>query len=193
MRRLPRIAGAYLAASIAAGFTLALSALVLPYVGMALEGRTQLDIPPLTSLLFAWLVLGGWVSAFVAVLAFVPAVIVIVVAEVARLRSAALYGIVAAIAAIACWAAVIRENGPLPMPGLALSLAPERALVTGALVLVAGLGGLIGGLVYWRIAGRSAGDWRGGPPAQKPSLVSVQTPPGAAATVGSHAPPASQM
>jgi hypothetical protein len=155
--RLPRIAGGYLAACIAAGFTLGLSALVLPYVGAALEGRGQLDLPPLPSLLYAWLLLGAWIGVFVAVLAFVPAVVVVAVAEAARLRSAAFYGLVSALAAVACWAVVIRENGLLPMPGLAFSLAPERALVTGALVLAAALGGLTGGLVYWRIAGRSAG------------------------------------
>ena len=104
--RLPRIAGAYLAACVAAGFTLGLSALVLPFVGTALEGRGQLDLPPLASLLFAWLVLGAWISGFVAVLALVPAIVVIAVAEAARLRSAAFYGGVAAIAAIASWAVV---------------------------------------------------------------------------------------
>jgi hypothetical protein len=191
--RLPRIAGAYLAACIAAGFTLGLSALVLPFIGAALEGRGQVDLPPLASLLYAWLLLGAWIGAFVAVLAFVPAAVVVAVAEAARLRSAAFYVAIGAIAAIACWAVVIREGGLLPMPGLALSLAPERALVTGALVLAAGLGGLAGGLVYWRIAGRTAGDWRGRPrsPSQKPSLVSGQ-PPADVAAAGSHGPSAPQ-
>ena len=37
-------------------------------------------------------------------------------------------------------------------------LSPMRA--TSGVLLTFGVAGLIGGLVYWRIAGRTAGSWR---------------------------------
>lgn len=157
IKRLPRIVAAYLAASVASGFVLALCALILPLAGTALEGRGQVGLSALLAILPLWLVVGGRASLFVVVLAVVPAAILIAIAETARLRSAAFYAAGGAIVGIACWAVFLREDGLLPMPGFAFSLAPGRTLVTAVLVLVAGLGGLTGGLVYWRIAGRAAG------------------------------------
>jgi hypothetical protein len=151
--RLPRIMGAYLAASAAAGFVLALEMLLAVLVEPLLQGRPPPSpaLPPNPVQLM--LLMGAWSTFVVFVLAFVPAVVAIAVAEARRLRSALFYACSGAIAAMLAWGVLVRLDRLAP--GQALSLAREQAF----LVLAISAAGLIGGLVYWGIAGRSAGDW----------------------------------
>jgi hypothetical protein len=174
--QLLKIVAAYLAASLVAGFIIPLG---LALLGDALEGRWQ---DAMKDVLFA-LQLGLGASVAIAVFAFVPAVVFIAAAEVRSTRSAAYYGGAGAVVPIF-----------LSLPG------PLGLLSTAAFALMRVIAaGLISGLVYWRIAGRTAGAWRLPAPAQRkppsssqnPSLVnghvSVDTP-----VAGSQAPPSRQ-
>ena len=100
-----------------------------------------------------------WVGLVVVVFALVPALIVIGVAEVVRVRSAAFYGSTGAIAGILCWGVLFRGNGQWFWSRLAMAWTAEQAFLMLAMLAV-GMGGLAGGLVYWAIAGKTAGDWR---------------------------------
>ena len=82
-------------------------------------------------------------SRQIAVLALAPAAVVIAVAEARRLRSATFYGFVGALSANLV-VAYLAES-------FTVLVRPAGLLVTAA--------GLIFGLVYWAIAGRTAGDW----------------------------------
>jgi hypothetical protein len=102
-------------------------------------------------------------TAFTAtlVLALLPTLIVIVVAEIRRLRSISYYaatgavvGIVARLGFAVALFWFIRR-GP-HSPGPVVSWNTILALVIAAAV------GVISGIVYWAIAGRGAGRWRPG-------------------------------
>jgi NADPH:quinone reductase-like Zn-dependent oxidoreductase len=145
--RLARIVGAYLAASLAAGIAVALT-LVSRLIAALVQADTHARMlaPPNPVDVFLWTT---WLTGgLAAVYAFIPAALIIAFAEARDLRSAAYYsgaGIVAAIAA--------------------LSIMFRTLHLVGSDLLILGAGGGVGGLVYWWIAGRSAGDWRGAPPA----------------------------
>jgi hypothetical protein len=80
-----------------------------------------------------------------------PAVLVIVVSEVARMRSFIYYGVGGALVALAAYygsdISVQLENTTDVTP------------VANTLQLAAAAG-ILGGLAYWLIAGRNAGRWR---------------------------------
>jgi hypothetical protein len=100
---------------------------------------------------------GCLVSLFVVVYTVLPALVVIAFTEPARVRAAPFYWIVGAIAGIVAWTAFLSTDlSWFPVSGLPLAWTVER----GLLVLVVGAAGLIGGLVYWSMAGIDAGDWR---------------------------------
>jgi hypothetical protein len=156
INRVPRIMGAYLAASVAAGFVLALELVLAVFVDPLLQGRwpPNAAVPPSPAHLV--LLMGAWSSFLIFILAFVPAVAAIALAEARRLRSAAFYACAGVIAAMLAWGALVRlDRSALAAPGQALRLAREQAF----LLLAIAAAGLIGGLVYWGIAGRSAGAW----------------------------------
>jgi hypothetical protein len=66
----------------------------------------------------------------------------------------------------ACFAAGFVVAVETMLLGLIVSLLEGRSLSNAP---VAGIAGLIGGLVNWLIAGRTAGAWRGAPAAPLPS------------------------
>lgn len=143
--RLARIVGGYLAASLAAGSAVALVLMLWPPIVYLLNGGwPPLPVPPSTATVLLAATLGA--SFFAALYAFIPAALVIAVAEARGLRSAAYYGGAGTVAAIA---AICIFSRTLQLPASAL--------------LTLGAAGLVGGLVYWRIAGRSAGTWGGAP------------------------------
>src|SRR5262245_1213090 len=89
--RLQTMLTAYLAASIAAGFSLGLGFSLNAFVAVFVEQRWQAVGSAAMALCILPLMLGGWIGFFVAVLAFVPALVVISVAEVVRVRAAPFY------------------------------------------------------------------------------------------------------
>jgi hypothetical protein len=151
--RLPRLLGAYLAASLAAGFALALMLVLWILIEEILPGRESLPPAPRQSLQYLLLVATGLGGITAATHGLVPALIAIVVGEIRAVRSAAFYGFTGIVAAVGTWWMMMLRRGPEP---LALALRPEQLLVAAIL----GVAGLAGGLVYWLIAGRSAGAWR---------------------------------
>jgi hypothetical protein len=85
-------------------------------------------------------------SAYVFVLSFVPAVIGVAVTESLRLRRARIYGLIGVVTALTCYV----------LFGFAKQAADPILNAT-----VMAVAGLAAGIVYWWIAGRSAGGWRG--------------------------------
>jgi hypothetical protein len=155
--RLVRIVGGYLAASLAAGTVIASGLLLMMLLDTTVRGPAS-DLVRLAPVY--WVLLSLIAARLVIAFAFIPAAVVIAVAEVARLRSAAFYAAIGAAVAVACWTCFVRPGGLVDAPGLSLSQPSDRVFFAGTLVLLAGAAGLTGGLAYWRIAGRTAGAWR---------------------------------
>jgi hypothetical protein len=124
-----------------------------------------------------WLVVGSiafsipFVALFVAYFAFVPAAFTIGVAEFAGWRDWLTYalagGFIAAVVASMFWrwgSADMRIDGAgLPLAGAGR---PDDPQLLVALLAA----GLVGGIVYWMVAGRGAGSWRRAPRARIPPL-----------------------
>ena len=97
---------------------------------------------------FDWLILWGAIltsAAFVSAIAFVPAIIVILIAETLGLRSLFFY-------------ALAGGTGGL-LYGLTFPAAAATPLDRTVQITLAA--GVAAGLVYWLVAGRTAGLWRG--------------------------------
>jgi H+/Cl- antiporter ClcA len=124
-----------------AGITLAIGIIAPDWGGV--------DSDPLERVTF--FVASFFATSFVGAVAILPALIVIVVAEVTRMRSFLYYGIGGALVGLASYfgsdISVRIEN------------TTDVAPVNNALQLAAAAG-IIGGLAYWLIAGRNAGRWR---------------------------------
>jgi hypothetical protein len=164
--RLPLIVGAYLAASMAAGFTLTLEWVVADLLrGRSLGAPADYVVMQGTQL-FAMLA---------AILALVPATVVIVLAETFRWRSAMFHGLAGIVASILApfvmmpaWIAIAMGNqAPVTRPTPTGSTIPQKPFLEpptlqGLWFLLAfAAAGAVAGVVYWSIAGRSAGTWRG--------------------------------
>ena len=133
--RWPRIAVGFTLASLAAGYTL-----VLEIVWPALLGGHPVGI--------GFYLLNGFLAfVLIGLLAALPAVYLISLAEARRWRSAAYYAVGGACVALV-WLGIFL----LPIPGIRIS-----ANEAWGLALQASISGLVGGLVYWWIAGRTAG------------------------------------
>ena len=91
------------------------------------------------------------VSAFVAAFSFVPAVIAILVTETFGLRSVLFHALAGGLIGLFC-GYTLGFIGPLPRFDFDLPLGTNFELLAAA--------GIAAGLVYWLIAGRSAGLWR---------------------------------
>jgi hypothetical protein len=139
--QLLRIVLGYLAACAAAALFATVAVLMN---APALGSTTGADVL-LQFLLLGWL--GTTLIALAA--AFVPAVLVAVVAEALKLRSPILY--VAAGAVIALAPPLLEQAAPAD--GQSVRFAFDFA----ALFLACGL---VGGFVYWMVAGRHAGRWQ---------------------------------
>ena len=128
-------------AIIVAGVTLAL--------GIVLPEWAAMDSDPIERVIFFFVAF--FATGLVVTFALLPAVLVIVVSEVARMRSFIYYGVGGALVALASYygsdISVQLENTTDVTP------------VANALQLAAAAG-ILGGLAYWLIAGRNAGRWR---------------------------------
>jgi hypothetical protein len=129
---------ALLIAFLVAGITLAIGIVAPDWAGV--------DSDPFERVTF--FVVSFFATSFVGAVAFVPAIVVIAIAEIARMRSFIYYGIGGALVALVSYY------------GSDISLRLENTTdvppVANALQLAAAAG-IIGGLVYWLIAGRNAG------------------------------------
>jgi|SRR5690348_7416389 hypothetical protein len=129
---------ALLIAFLVAGFTLAIGIVAPDWAGV--------DSDPVERVMF--FVVSFFATSFVGAVAIVPAIIVIAIAEIARMRSFIYYGIGGALVALVSYY------------GSDISLRLENTTdvppVANALQLAAAAG-IIGGLAYWLIAGRNAG------------------------------------
>jgi hypothetical protein len=153
IKRLPRIVSAYLAASAGAGFALALGIVLWTLIEPLLYAGPRLDDSGAPSSAYLLILLTGLASFLAAAYAFVPAALAITVAEFYALHAATYYAGAGLLGAVAAWMILLRRSF-FGNPGLALT--PGYAPIW----LIVGTAGVIGGLIYWRIAGRTAGAWR---------------------------------
>jgi hypothetical protein len=139
--RLIVIAFAFLAASFAAGVVV-VAAVMYPEL-------SSLDLGPVDRDALA--VMAGFGFIFVSGFALLPALIMVLVTEAFTIRSLLFYALGGALFGLGVYLAYT------PFDTTAMSFAGvdrrELEVMTGA--------GIVAGLVYWAIAGRRAGAWRG--------------------------------
>jgi hypothetical protein len=149
MARLVRILMAYVLASFAAGFVFALLSALGGYMR---RGRTDLWDAGMTLVM-----LGIHASTIIGAVALIPAVLVVLFAEATERRSATFYG-AAGVGVALLWAGVLMLFGMLFASGYsAVGPFAQGAWAFAGAMLIIGLPGLAGGLMYWLVAGRTAG------------------------------------
>ena len=142
------IAFALIVASMVAGIALA--------IGIVAPDWPWLDSDPIERVSF--FVVSFFATSFIGATAFVPAVLLVVVAEVMRLRSLLYYAAAGAVVGLTSYYGSNVE--------LRLENTTDVAPAFHPLQLAAAAG-IVGGLAYWLLAGRNAGRWR--EPAQPPA------------------------
>jgi hypothetical protein len=150
LSRIARMVAAYLAASFAAGCILAAA------IGISTQGVEPLELATLPYR-------GVMAGTIVAVFAALPAAVAIIYGESHGYRSLRFYaGAGAATGAISALGWPLLLSGASPR-GLQWPSA-EGAAALGIWIVTLAVAGLVGGLAYWALAGRSAGT-RSGPAA----------------------------
>jgi hypothetical protein len=118
----------------------------------------------------------GFGFIFISGFALLPAMVVVAITEAFYVRSALAYAAGGAIVGLGCYLGLVPfDSDTLRFEGI---VRRHLEIMTGA--------GIVGGLVYWMIAGRNAGAWREPPrplPPPLPPLPSHSPPP--------HSPPSS--
>jgi hypothetical protein len=131
----------FVVATIVAGVTLT--------IGIVLPEWATVESDPFERVIFFFAAF--FATSYVGAVAILPAAVLIVISEAARMRSFIYYGVGGALVALASYfgsdISVQLENTTDVPP------------VTSALQLAAAAG-ILGGLAYWLIAGRGAGRWR---------------------------------
>lgn len=122
-----------------------LAAAAVMVLGAAPELPRADDFALLTVFIFT-------VSAFIAAFSFVPAIIAILVTETFGLRSVLIYALAGGLIGLFCGYS-LGFIGPLPRLDFDMPLGTNFELLAAA--------GIAAGLIYWLVAGRSAGLWRG--------------------------------
>ena len=135
------IAVALIVASMVAGITLA--------VGIIAPDWPWLDSDPVERVMF--FVASFFATSFIGATAFVPAVLLIVVAEVMRLRRLLYYAAAGAVVGLTSYYGSNVEMRLENTTDVSPAFHPLQ---------LAAAAGIIGGLVYWLLAGRNAGRWR---------------------------------
>jgi hypothetical protein len=118
-------------------------------IGLVAPEWPWLDSDPMERVMF--FTVSFFATSYVGATAFVPALLLILLAEIARLRSILYYGVAGAIVGLASYFGSDIE--------LRLENTTDVAPAGNPLQLAAAAG-IIGGLAYWLIAGRNAGRWR---------------------------------
>lgn len=146
--RLFVIAFAFLASSFAAGLII-VAALLYPEL-------TDLGTGPMDA--DAFNIVLGFGFIFVSGFALIPALIVVLITEAFSIRSLLIYAAGGAIVGAACYLGLVPfDTTTMRFEGI---VRRHLEVMTGA--------GIVAGLIYWLIAGRNAGLWRGLP--RPPSL-----------------------
>jgi hypothetical protein len=134
---------ALIVACMAAGLALA--------IGIIAPDLAAMDSDPVERVTF--FVASFFATSFVGAVALAPAALLIVLAEALRIRNFIYYGVAGALVGLASY-----FGSDISMR---LENTTDVAPVGHALQLAAAAG-IIGGVVYWLIAGRRAGAWRAG-------------------------------
>jgi hypothetical protein len=114
-------------------------------------GASAPELPEPDAWPAAWLLI-VWTSAFVAVFSFAPAAMVILLTESFNSRSVLVYAIAGGLIGIFC-------GYTLGFVEYAPRFRIDAPFGTNFELMAAA--GIAGGLVYWLVAGRTAGGWRG--------------------------------
>jgi hypothetical protein len=117
-------------------------------VGILAPDWAWLDSDPFER--FTFFAVSFFATSFVGASAFVPALLLIVIGEAARLRSFIYYAVAGAVVGLASYFGSNVE--------LRLENTTDVAPVFHPLQLAAAAG-IVGGLAYWLLAGRNAGRW----------------------------------
>src|SRR4051812_2116541 len=109
----------------------------------------------------------GFGFIFLSGFALLPALVVVLITEAFYIRGALTYAIGGAVVGAACYLGLIPfDPETLQFDGI---VRRHLEIMTGA--------GIVAGLIYWMIAGRSAGAWREPPrPLRPPPPLPSQTP-----------------
>ena len=100
----------------------------------------------------------GFGFIFLSGFALLPALVVVLITEAFYIRSALAYAVGGAIVGAACYLGLVPfDPETLQFDGI---VRRHLEIMTGA--------GIVAGLVYWMIAGRTAGAWREPPPPVRP-------------------------
>lgn len=146
--RLFAVAFGFLFASIAAGL-IVVGALLFPELSDIAGGPIDPN---------AMNIVLGFGFIFVSGFALVPALVVVAVTEAFSIRSALVYAIGGAAVGVGCYLGLIPfDTSTLRFDGV---VRRHLEIMTGA--------GIVGGLVYWLVAGRNAGLWRDPPVRRAP-------------------------
>ncbi len=110
----------------------------------------------------------GFGFIFLSGFALLPALIVVLITEAFYIRSVLAYALGGAIVGAACYLGLVPfDTNTLKFDGI---VRRHLEILTGA--------GIVAGLIYWMIAGRSAGAWREPrPPLRPPPPLPSQSPP----------------
>jgi hypothetical protein len=150
--RLLVIAFAFLAASFVGGLVVVV-AILFPEFSNLGEGPIDQG---------AFDVLIGFGFIFVSGFALLPALLIALITEAFAIRSVLAYAIGGGVVGLACYLGLVPfDPDTLEFEGI---VRRHLEIMTGA--------GIVGGLVYWMIAGRNAGRWRRPPPPLPPPLPS---------------------
>jgi hypothetical protein len=108
----------------------------------------------------------GFGFIFLSGFALLPAMIVAAITEAFYIRSALAYAVGGAIVGLACYLGLVPfDPGTLRFEGI---VRRHLEIMTGA--------GIVGGVVYWMIAGRNAGCWREPPRRLQPPPLPSHSP-----------------
>jgi hypothetical protein len=100
----------------------------------------------------------GFGFIFVSGFALIPAMLIALITEAFSIRSLLAYAIGGGLVGLACYLGLVPfDPASLQFEGI---VRRHLEIMTGA--------GIVGGFVYWLIAGRSAGRWREPPPRMPP-------------------------
>jgi hypothetical protein len=150
---------AFLAACLAAGI-IVVSALLFP--DFSELGTGPVDEGALDVLFgFGFIIVSGF--------ALVPAMLIVAITEAFYIRGVLTYAIGGGLVGLACYLGLVPfDTVTLRFEGI---VHRHLEIMTGA--------GIVAGLIYWLIAGRTAGAWRKPPPGPRipPPLPSASRPP----------------
>ena len=118
-------------------------------IGVLVPDRSWLDADPIERMMF--FTVSFFATSFIGASAFVPSLLLIIVAEIMGLRSMLYYTAAGAVVGLTSFFGSNVE--------MRLENTTDVAPVFHPLQLAAAAG-IVGGLAYWLLAGRNAGRWR---------------------------------